>query len=69
MYYKKRGFIGGNEMFNVREMKPYEKPQIKKVELKVEEAVLQGCKTGLAGSTGPEVNKCTVPQACSTIGT
>ncbi len=56
-------------MFNVREMKPYEKPQIKKVELKVEEAVLQGCKTGLAGSTGPEVNKCTVPQACSTIGT
>lgn len=40
--------------------KLYEKPRIKKVKLVPEEAVLQGCKTGLAGGWGNAPQRCTL---------
>ena len=38
--------------------KKFEKPEVKKVPLAVEEAVLAGCKTGTGNSTGPGFAKC-----------
>ena len=46
--------------------KPYVKPQVKRVELKPEEAVLGACKTASLG--GPAQSKCNLPANCSSIG-
>jgi hypothetical protein len=43
--------------------KPYAKPQIQKVPLRPDEAVLGGCKT--ASVSGPAQHRCTQPSACS----
>lgn len=43
--------------------KPYAKPQVKRVELRAEEAVLGACKTN--NSAGPGASKCTT-LSCST---
>jgi hypothetical protein len=50
----------------IKEKKPYVKPEIKKVELRPEEAVLGNCKTGV--SAGPGSGTCNTPSACSAIG-
>jgi hypothetical protein len=51
--------------------KRYEKPEIKKVALVSEEAVLLGCKVAVAGGTGPNSNNCLdpVPIGCKVTGT
>jgi hypothetical protein len=49
-----------------KEKKPYVKPEIKKVELRPEEAVLGNCKTGV--SAGPGSGTCNTPAACSALG-
>ena len=46
--------------------KPYEKPQVKRVVLKPEEAVLGSCKT--ANLSGPAQARCNMPATCSSIG-
>ena len=46
--------------------KPYEKPSIKVVPLRPEEAVLGNCKTG--SNSGPLQSLCNSPAACSTLG-
>ena len=46
--------------------RPYVKPQITEVELRPEEAVLGACKK--AGVAGPLQASCSVPSACSTLG-
>lgn len=46
--------------------KPYARPEITRVPLKPEEAVLGACKT--AGVGGPVSSDCTVPVGCSTAG-
>jgi len=48
------------------EKKPYVKPQIKRVMLKPEEAVLGSCKT--ASSRGPAQANCRTPGKCKQIG-
>jgi len=45
--------------------KPYVKPQVKRVVLKPEEAVLGACKT--ASLSGPAQAKCSIPANCSSI--
>ncbi len=45
--------------------KPYEKPQLKQVLLKPEEAVLGACKN--AGFTGPAQAKCNAPVPCNSL--
>jgi hypothetical protein len=45
--------------------KPYVRPQLRKIDLKPEEAVLGNCKTG--ATTGPSA-ACSTPTACSTLG-
>ncbi len=46
--------------------KPYKKPELNKVPLKPEEAVLGFCKT--SGTRGPARPNCSVPVACSRLG-
>jgi len=47
--------------------KPYQKPEVKKVLLKPEEAVLGACKT--SGSTGPGYSNCNLASVyCNTNG-
>lgn len=46
--------------------KPYEKPQLTRVLLRPEEAVLGACKTSTVH--GPAQTKCTQPVPCNTIG-
>jgi len=49
--------------------KPYQKPEIKQVDLVPEEAVLTGCKTQTGINTGPSINCAKNPgQYCSAIG-
>lgn len=45
--------------------KTYVKPQLRKVDLKPEEAVLGNCKSG--ATAGPSAT-CSTPTACSTLG-
>ena len=49
----------------LRSKKPYAKPEVKKVRLKPEEAVLGGCKTG--STSGPAQGICNSPTTCPTI--
>lgn len=49
-----------------RSKKPYSTPQIRRVELRAEEAVLGACKTG--SKVGPAQPTCNVPSACSSMG-
>jgi hypothetical protein len=46
--------------------KPYAKPEVKKVRLKPEEAVLGSCKT--SSVSGPGQSTCTYVAPCSTPG-
>ena len=46
--------------------KRYVKPEIKKVDLTPEEAVLGACKNG--GHAGPAQPACSFPSACSSMG-
>lgn len=46
--------------------KPYVKPEITKVDLTPEEAVLGACKNG--ARSGPAQPRCNFPSACSTMG-
>jgi hypothetical protein len=49
--------------------KPYTKPEIKKVQLRPEEAVLGGCKWSVAPSPGPFQPNCRfLGSDCSTMG-
>ena len=45
--------------------KPYTKPEVKRVQLKPEEAVLGGCKVN--GQFGPAANNCLVPPKCNAL--
>ena len=45
--------------------KPYVKPELRRIELRPEEAVLGACKT--SGIAGPGFGVC-VPSTCSTVG-
>jgi len=47
--------------------KQYEKPELRQVELRPEEAVLGNCKVGNTG--GPNGGSCTSPGSCTVIGT
>ena len=47
--------------------KPYQKPEIRKIELRPEEAVLGGCKDGGTGGPGSPLGNCTT-LSCFTIG-
>ncbi len=52
-----------------RKKKPYTKPEIKKVQLRPEEAVLGGCKFNTPGSSGPFQPTCRfLGTDCSTMG-
>ena len=56
-----------NSQAEAKEKKPYEKPQVKQVVLKPEEAVLGACKTSTVA--GPAQSKCNNGGLrCSTIG-
>ena len=46
--------------------KPYRKPELKKVPLKPEEAVLGFCK--ISGGRGPGATSCAYPIGCYTVG-
>ena len=50
-----------------KQKKSYMKPEIKKVQLRPEEAVLGGCKIDGPGA-GPFQARCDKPASCSTIG-
>ena len=45
--------------------KPYVKPEVRRVMLRPEEAVLGACKTGKI--SGPGQGKCSAPSACSSL--
>lgn len=45
---------------------PYVKPELRRVDLKPQEAVLGFCKT--SGIAGPLQGDCTIPSACSSTG-
>ncbi len=52
-----------------RKKKPYSKPEIKKVQLRPEEAVLGGCKWNVAPSPGPFQPVCRLfGSDCNTMG-
>ncbi len=55
-----------NEDSSPAARRTYVRPEITRVPLKPEEAVLGACKT--AGVGGPVSSDCTVPVGCSTIG-
>jgi hypothetical protein len=46
--------------------RPYVTPEVRKVNLRPEEAVLGNCKTG--GATGPGTPNCTTGGSCFSIG-
>jgi hypothetical protein len=49
--------------------RPYEKPEIKQVALRPEEAVLGACKaTSGGGGSGPGGGNCRTPAPCSSLG-
>jgi hypothetical protein len=48
-----------------RHKKPYVKPQVRRVMLRPEEAVLASCKT--AKVSGPGQKRCNTPSACSSL--
>jgi hypothetical protein len=48
-----------------RQKKPYAKPEVQRVMLRPEEAVLGSCKTSKTGGTGQ--SKCSNPSACSAL--
>jgi hypothetical protein len=51
------------------EKRPYEKPVVKQVELRPEEAVLGACKGSAgAGGSGPGSSNCRRPAPCSSSG-
>lgn len=51
-----------------QEKKPYVKPEIRKIDLRPEEAVLGNCKMQTAA--GPMRSRCTlIPGGCFTVGT
>jgi len=50
-----------------KDKKPYQKPEVKQVQLRPEEAVLGGCKTG--SIAGPTQAACNNPVNCLTLGT
>lgn len=52
----------------MQEKKKYEKPEIKKVSLVAEEAVLAGCKRAVDVPTGPDFELPCYVTACKTIG-
>jgi len=67
--------MDGNQVFDMEQeeakkgkepKKTYRKPEVKQIELRAEEAVLGACKSG--ASAGPGSGTCTVPTACSTVG-
>ena len=49
-----------------RARKPYAKPEVTKVSLRPEEAVLGACKAGRVA--GPGQPRCGVPAPCSSLG-
>lgn len=51
---------------DTKKKKPYSKPDIKKVPLRPEEAVLGFCKT--SGQFGPGSSGCQTPAPCSGLG-
>ncbi|MDH3446134.1 MAG: hypothetical protein OEN50_19580 [Deltaproteobacteria bacterium] len=53
-------------MSNENTLKTYSKPELRRIQLRPEEAVLGACKTG--GSAGPGQGTCSSPSACSSIG-
>jgi hypothetical protein len=48
-----------------QQKRPYNKPELKQVPLRPEEAVLANCKT--SGGGGPNMT-CDIPSACSIVG-
>jgi hypothetical protein len=52
-----------NREKEVRAKRPYIRPEVKKVQLRPEEAVLGGCKT--TSGTGPAAASCGFPSYCS----
>lgn len=54
---------------NPNDKRPYEKPSIKQVDLRPEEAVLGACKTSSGGGgSGPGGGSCRRPAPCSSFG-
>jgi hypothetical protein len=52
-----------------REKQPYEKPEIKQVALRPDEAVLGACKASSGfGGSGPGGGNCRTPVPCSSLG-
>lgn len=54
-----------NNQDKMRHKKPYAKPEVKRVMLRPEEAVLGSCKTSKI--SGPGQSKCSIPSACSSL--
>ena len=49
--------------------RPYEKPEIKQVALRPDEAVLGACKSSSgSGGSGPGGGNCRTPSPCSSLG-
>jgi hypothetical protein len=49
--------------------RPYEKPEIKQVALRPDEAVLGACKASSgSGGSGPGGGNCRTPSPCSSLG-
>jgi hypothetical protein len=48
--------------------RPYEKPEIKQVALRPDEAVLGACKASTGTGGGPGGSNCRTPAPCSTFG-
>lgn len=48
--------------------KSYTKPEIKKVALVPEQAVLANCKTSKGGVSGTQGSNCNKPKPCSVLG-
>jgi hypothetical protein len=62
--------IGATErlMNDKHTKRPYQKPEIRKVTLKPEEAVLGSCKNPSGGVGGPGQATCSTPSSCSSLG-
>lgn len=54
-----------NKRDETRHKKPYVKPEVKRVMLRPEEAVLGSCKTSKI--SGPSQGVCSVPSPCSSL--
>ena len=48
--------------------RPYEKPEIKQVALRPDEAVLGACKSATGSGGGPGGSNCRTPAPCSSFG-